>query len=340
MKRPVGKSLLVQLPLLALLIVGTVWIISRHGSQPYQRNTGYVFGTVYHITYQHGSDLEEDIAAALDSVDATMSMFNSKSELSRVNRGEKVAVNDMFAAVFTLSERVSETTNGAFDATVAPLVNAWGFGFKKGELPSRSQVDSIKAFIGYGKARLVGRTVEKADPRVMLDFGAVAKGYGCDIVARLLSSHGVSNYMVEIGGEVVAKGVNPKSVPWRIGVAEPVEDSTAADHSVKTVVEVSDKAMATSGNYRNFYYRDGRKYSHTIDPVSGYPVQHSVLSATVTAPDCATADAYATAFMVMGLDRAKEVLARDKRLAAYIIYSAEGGEDAVWTTSNWPQPAE
>ena len=178
--------------------------------------------------------------------------------------------------------------------------------------------------------RLTDGVIHKADPRVMLDCSAIAKGYGSDCVARLLRSHGIDNFMVEIGGEVVTSGINPDRVPWRIGVTKPVDDSTQVNEQLQTVLNVTDKAMATSGNYRNFYYKGGRKYAHTIDPKTGYPVQHNILSATVIADNCATADAYATSFMVLGLDGARRILKHHPELMAYLIYYDARGNDQVW----------
>lgn len=219
-------------------------------------------------------------------------------------------LNDKFTEVFTLAEKISKETGGAFDITVAPLVNEWGFGFKTGVAPTKHVIDSLRAIVGYQKVKLVDGQVRKADPRIMLDCSGIAKGYGSDCVARLLRKHGIDNFMVEIGGEVVTSGINPDRVPWRIGVTKPVDDSLNINQELQTVLNVTDKAMATSGNYRNFYYKGGRKYAHTIDPKTGYPVQHNILSSTVIADDCATADAYATSFMVLGLDGAKRVLKR------------------------------
>jgi len=197
-------------------------------------------------------------------------------------------------------------------------------------MPDGKAVDSLKAIVGMDKVRMKGRTVIKSDARVMLDCSAIAKGYASDVIARLLKDKEVRNFMVEIGGEVVTKGVNERRENWRIGINRPEEDSLGTDHELQTVLHISDKAMATSGNYRNFYYRDGKKYAHTIDPVTGLPVEHSLLSATVVARTCAIADAYATAFMVMGIDKAKQLLARHADLQAYLIYTAEDGTMQVW----------
>lgn len=329
------KRLLWQVPFLCLLVVGTIIIVSQQHSMPYQHDEGMVFGTVYSVTYQYDRDLKKEIEAELQKVDQSLSMFNKESIIARINRGEDVEVNDMFTDVFMLAQTISQETEGAFDITVAPLVNAWGFGFKgKGPQPTQAEVDSMKQYIGYQMVALKGKKVIKQKPQITLDCSAIAKGYGSDVVARYLRSLDIKNFMVEIGGEVVTQGNNPKRVPWKIGVTKPSDDSLSTDNELETVLNVTDKAMATSGNYRNFYYKGGKKYAHTIDPKTGFPVQHSLLSATVLAKDCATADGYATAFMVLGIDRAKAVLERHKELMAYFIYSDQQGNYKTWYSSS------
>ena len=324
------RRLLWQLPFLAFLVIGTVIIVSRQQSTPYQHDRGMVFGTVYHITYQSSKSLQKDIEAELAKVDASLSPFNERSIITAVNENRDTVVNKMFYDVFALAMKISDSTNGAFDITVAPLVNAWGFGFKGGVMPSRHQVDSLKALVGYHKVSLTNGRVSKTDPRIMLDCSSIAKGYGCDVVAKFLSAKGIDNYMVEIGGEIVTRGISEKRLPWKIGVTKPTDDSLNVNQEIQTIINVTDKAMATSGNYRNFYYKNGRKYAHTIDPSTGYPVQHNILSSTVIADDCATADAYATAFMVMGLDKAKTILSRHPELMAYFILASDDGTNKVW----------
>ncbi len=324
------KKLYWQLPFLVFLIIGTVFIVRQQRSTPYQHDKGQVFGTFYHITYQNDTSLNNDILAELAKVDSTLSMFNDKSIISRINRGEDVKTNEMFDTVFNLAENIADNTNGAFDITVAPLVNAWGFGFKTGNPPTKAAIDSLRSIVGYKKVALRNNRITKIDPRVMLDCSAIAKGYGCDVVAHLLQRHGIENYMVEIGGEVVTHGISEKRLPWKIGVTKPTDDSLAVDKELQTVLNVKNMAMATSGNYRNFYYKNGKKYAHTIDPKTGYPVQHNILSATVLAKHCAEADAYATSFMVMGLDGAKKTLENHPELMAYLIYADHKGNMQVW----------
>lgn len=324
------KKLLWQLPFLVVLIVGTILIIGQQRSTPYQHDSGLVFGTEYHIVYQHSSDIKADIEKELQKVDFSLSPFNKQSTITKVNENKAVDLDDMFIDVVTKAMKISENTDGAFDITVAPLVNAWGFGFKQGTAPDKNTIDSLKTIIGYKKVKLENGKIKKSDPRIMLDCSSIAKGYGCDMVARMLARRGIENYMIEIGGEIVTKGINDKRLPWRIGVTKPSDDSLNINQEYQTVLNVTDKAMATSGNYRNFYYKNGKKYAHTIDPKTGYPVQHNILSATVLADDCATADAYATAFMVLGLDKAKKVLEQHREIMAYFIYADNKGNNRVW----------
>lgn len=328
------KKLLWQLPFLAFLIIGTVVIVGRQKSVPYQHDEGRIFGTTYHITYQSDDNLKKEIEETLKAVDQEFSMFNPQSTVALINEGKRPTLSDDFLEVYQLAQQVNEESDGAFDITVAPLVNAWGFGFKSQQMPNNHQIDSLRRLVGMEHVSLAGakgsQYVRFQRPRMMLDFSAIAKGYGTDRVARLLMSHDVANFMVEIGGEVYAKGNSEKRLPWRIGVSKPVDDPDNDAQELETVLNVTNQAMATSGNYRNFYYKGGRKYAHTIDPKTGRPVQHSLLSATVLAPTCAEADAYATSFMVMGLDKARQVLERKKQLQAYFIYQNAQGGLSVW----------
>lgn len=298
-----------------LFIACSLLLLVSCAQKEYRQNTNFVFGTIYNITYQSDRDLQQEIEAELMKVDGEFSMFNPQSTVARINSGDStVERSEMFNEIYQLAQTVSKETDGAFDITVAPLVNAWGFGFKHEQLPTPGQVDSLLQL------------------RNQMDFSAIAKGYGCDVVARLLESHGIHNYMVEIGGEVVVSGKNAKGDDWHIGITKPTEDSLNVEGEMQTVLSITDHAMATSGNYRNFYYQGGRKYAHTIDPRTGYPVQHSLLSATVLAENCATADAYATSFMVLGVEGAKAVLARHPELMAYLIYTDEKGQLATWAS--------
>lgn len=327
-----------QILFLVALIVGTILIIRQQQSMPYQYDKGEVFGTFYNITYQSDKNLKSEIEAALKEVDAVFSMYNENSTVAKINRGEKPELNEMFLEVYDIATTVNNETNGAFDITVAPLVNAWGFGFKTKEMPDKHQTDSILAFVGKDKFKVIKegskRYPQKSDKRTMLDFSAIAKGYGSDVIARLLRKHDIKNFMVEIGGEIVTCGNSEKRLPWKIGVTKPVDDSLSVENELQTVLNLTDKAMATSGNYRKFYYKGGKKYAHTIDPKTGQPVQHNILSATVITKNCAIADAYATAFMVLGMDDTKKVLEKHPELMVYLIYSNDKGENEVWFSTS------
>lgn len=324
------KSLKWQLTFLVLLIVGTVMILKNQA--PFQTDQGLVFGTMYKITYQSKENLKNEIEEALKAVDFSLSPFNKKSVITKVNNNTDMSVDSLFIDVFNLAEKISKETNGAFDITVAPLVNAWGFGFDSSTKVDSATIDSLRQFVGFNKIALRDGKIIKSDARIKLDCSSIAKGYGVDQVARLLDKKGIENYMVDIGGELAIKGKNAKMDTWKIGINKPIEDSLSRNQELQTILAISNVGLATSGNYRNFYYKDGKKYAHTIDPRIGYPVEHSILSATVIAKDCATADAYATSFMVLGLDSAKAICERHPELDAYFIYSNEEGKIDTYYT--------
>ena len=322
---------------LAIFTLATIAILARHNAPaPYQKASGLIFGTMYSVTYQSKTDLKSSIDSMLKVFDGSLSPFNDTATISRINRNERVIADELFATVFRKSLEVSEATDGAFDITVAPLVNAWGFGFKQGSFPDSMMVDSLLQLTGYEKVSMNEQgEVVKQDERMMLNCSAIAKGYAVDVIANLLKSKGVKNMMVDIGGEVVVHGKNPKEKKWRIGINKPVDDSLATNQELERIVEITDAAIATSGNYRNFYYNNGKKYAHTIDPSTGYPVQHSLLSATVVANDCMTADAYATAFMVMGVEKALEMAESNPDIEAFFIFSDEEGDLQTCQTSGF-----
>ena len=307
---------------LIFLIIGTIYILGKQ--KPYVTNSGKIFGTFYNIIYSSDTDLHTEIKKTLLQVDNSLSPFNKQSIITAINNNADTLPDKKFTHVFMLAQEVSAKTDGAFDITVAPLVNAWGFGFKKGITPDSLTIDSLRQFVGYHTISLTDGKVRKQHPQTMLDCSAIAKGYGCDAVAATLEANGVKDYMVEIGGEVVTKGKNSKGCVWTIGISKPTENPTTSNNELHEIIAISGKSMATSGNYRNFREENGRKIAHTIDPRTGYPVQHSLLSATVIADDCATADAYATSFMVMGVEKAIEHCSANN-IEGYFIYSDENG---------------
>ena len=293
-----------------IILAAGLWILMFTActkQKQYFEESGSVFHTIYHIKYEGSEILTEKIDAEFQKFNLSLNPFNPNSIISKVNRNEAVEADDWFIEVFNKAKEVSDHSEGIFDITCAPLVNLWGFGFSKMDSVTPQMIDSIKQFVGYQKVRLDGRKVVKDDSRILLNCSAIAKGYASDVIARLLEREGIENYMVEIGGEVTMKGVNQNGKCWRIGINKPEDDSTGIKNDIEEVVQLCKKGgVATSGNYRNYYVKDGKKYAHTIDPRTGYPSEQSILSATIVAEDCITADAYATAFMAMGLEKARE----------------------------------
>ena len=293
---------------------------------------GFAQGTTYHIVYinSNGENFQRSIDSLLIEIDNSLSTYNKKSIITRFNNADSIVeVDKMFMDVFNRSKEVYVETDGAFDPTVAHLVNAWGFGFKNIANTDSSTIDSLLKFVNFDAIMIEKNTAIKTNKNLMLDFNAIAQGYSVDVIANFLADKGIDNYMVEIGGEVKARGKNnPVSSTgqklWRIGIDKPIENQT--ERTLEAVVNLNNKALATSGNYRKFYEKDGVKYSHTLNPKTGYPVQHSLLSATVITDNCALADAYATVFMVVGLEKAKEILIQKKNLQAVLIFENEKKE--------------
>ena len=321
------------------LVAVVLLIVPDHPKASYHTNKGYVFGTYYAVQYESVSDLHDSIKATFAAFDASMSMFNPASTISRINSGADSVVDAYFEQMYSTAVDVNRLSGGAFDITVAPLVNLWGFGLKNRAHVTQEQVDNLLPHVGMQKIALADGYLHKSDAQVQVDAGAIAKGQSCDIIAALLKRNGCANYLVDIGGEVVAKGNNAQGSPWRIGITRPVDDTSGEVNEVQTVLQVTDIALATSGNYRNFYYDGEQKRSHTIDPRTGYPVQHSLLSATVRSSSCMRADALATACMVLGEVDALAMIEADSISACYLIVAETNFEDStalrIVTSSRW-----
>ena len=332
------KQLLISTAMIALVAV-VLLIVPDHPKASYHTNKGYVFGTYYAVQYESVSDLHDSIKATFAAFDASMSMFNPASTISRINSGADSVVDAYFEQMYSTAVDVNRLSGGAFDITVAPLVNLWGFGLKNRAHVTQEQVDNLLPHVGMQKIALADGYLHKSDAQVQVDAGAIAKGQSCDIIAALLQRNGCTNYLVDIGGEVVAKGNNAQGAPWRIGITRPVADTSGEVNEVQTVLQVTDIALATSGNYRNFYYDGEQKRSHTIDPRTGYPVQHSLLSATVRSSSCMRADALATACMVLGEVDALAMIEADSISACYLIVAETNFEDStalrIVTSSRW-----
>lgn len=319
-----------------LLIISLLFFSCKKEVQTV-RFSGEAQGTTYQIIYldENGNDYQGAVDSIFSVIDKSMSLWDTTSVISRINQGDTTAVVDHhFAMVFRRAQEISVETHGAFDITVAPLVKGWGFGLSKAAVMDSVMVDSLRQLVDYKQVSLKGGKIVKTNENISVDFNAIAQGYTVDVIAEFLENKKIKNYLVEVGGELRAKGNKADGSTWRVGIDKPVEHSGSQDRELQVIIELKNKSLATSGNYRKFYEKDGMKYSHTIDPATGYPVTHHLLSVSVIADDCMSADAYATAFMVMGIDKTKKFLSLNKNLEAFLVYGT--GEDTeIWFTEGF-----
>lgn len=295
---------------------------------------GEAQGTTYHITYFDATnrDLQPEIDKILQDFDKSVSTYLTSSIISRINSNAKNVITDKyFNTCFNKAKEVHRNTNGAFDPTVYPLVNAWGFGPEKKQKIEKTKIDSILKFVGFDLISLKGNKIIKKDKRVALDFNAFAQGYSVDVVADFLKSKKIINFIVEIGGEVYANGKKPNGENWSIGIEKPIDNKVNVN-PLKAIAKLENLAIATSGNYRRFVIEDGVKYAHHLDPKTGYPTKNNLLSVSIFSKKCIDSDANATGILVMGLEKAKEFLANHKELLAYLIFSDENGNYQIYET--------
>jgi thiamine biosynthesis lipoprotein len=300
--------------------------------------TGFTQGTTYSIVYINNKNINpEDLKLKVENIlhkfDMSLSLYKDSSIISRLNRNEEVVPDSFFTEVFTKSALISKMTDGAFDITVGPLVKAWGFGPDAHKNFSESKRDSLLKLVGMNKVSLINGRLIKSDPGICLDVNAIAQGYSVDVICRFFDSLGILNYLVEIGGEVRGKGTKAGAY-WRIGIDKPVDNNLSPGETLQAIIRISDKALATSGNYRKFYVENGIKYSHTIDPKTGYPAKNRLLSATIIADDCAMADGIATACMVMGIDGAIDFINKNPQLSGYFVFSDDDGNFKTWMSES------
>ncbi len=329
MKR-IRRVILFLLPSLLGLLLCRCSSEKKRSDESYFSETGEIFHTLYHVKYAAKSEQSESIEQAFLELNRSANPFDTSSILYAVNNNTSMEVDSIFAHIFNQAIHLSELTQGAYDVTVGPLVNVWGFGFEpspypQGDVPSKA-IDSILQFVGYKKVRLEGNKIYKEDKRLKMDFSSIAKGFASDLVASALAQQGVENYLVEIGGEIAFAGLNPQGKEWTVAIRKPILDSIGMEHyndfeAVLSLPSSQQKGgLATSGNYHNYKVRgDGSIYAHTIDPVSGYPVQTDVLSATIIADNCAWADALATACMALGSEKAIKLLETLPRVEYFLI---------------------
>lgn len=307
------------------LIVLLILVVSCGKKETqYFQESGTRFHTIYNITYQSDRALTAEIDSTMTAFNASLNPFDSTSLVSKFNRNITSTMDDMLKTVVTKALEVSSITEGTYDITGAPYFDIWGFGTKKGVTREATpeEIDSISAFVGWQKLTISDDTLIKADPRLEINPSSLSKGYVVDLVARTLEHYGVENYLVEIGGEIAAKGVNANGKCWRLGINKPIDDNTSTVNVIAFAVDLCDgEGMASSGDYRNYKIVDGNKVAHTIDVRTGLPAHQNILGATVVAPTCMEADAWATAFMAMGLERSKAILETQPQLKVCLIYS-------------------
>lgn len=319
---------------LVLILAGS-FLFSCRPSDNYITNSGFTQGTIYIITYEspNGDNYEEEIKQLFHDFNESLSTYLPGSLISRINQNDSTAVvDDYFQAVFNKAAEVNKASDGVFDVTIAPIVNLWGFG-STGNVPNPDpeKIDSLMQYVGMNKIRIEGDRVRKDLPGVKLDVNAIAKGYSVDVVADFLKKKDCRNFLVNIGGEIVAQGVNASGIIWRVEIERP-EENVIYGQSRMAVVRLNNRAMATSGNYRRFHEIDGKKYGHTFDTKTGYPSMHNLLSATIVADDCITADAWATVLMASGLEKSIQILEQHPELEALLIFGDENGNYKVHTT--------
>ena len=320
--------------LIILLLSGVLIVSGCSPQKEYAAIDGLTQGTTYHIVVESspGTDIEAlrvKIETVLNEVDNSLSIYNDSSVISRINRNISDRTDTLFREVFRASAKISGECNGLFDITVGPLVKAWGFGPDAHKMFDKTKLDSLMALVGMDKVRLEGDRIIKADPDIFIDVNAIAQGYTVDLLIDMLARSGINDCLVEVGGEVRSSG-DKNGRGWHVGIDRPVDGNYAPGSDLKATVRLDNCALATSGNYRKFYIEDGVKYSHTIDPRTGYPAKQTVLSATIIAPTCAAADAWATACMVGGKDTAISFIEKYDFLEGYLIFSDDRGNMKSW----------
>lgn len=328
------KKLLVVLAACAVLFSSC-----NSREKEYVKISGFAQGTTYSMSYRDAQkrNLQPQVDSILKNFDQSLSIYCKTSIITRINNNDTTVRTDAyFDECYKLSEEVYKATNGAFDITVGPLVQAWGFGLKKRDKITKERIDSILPLVGMGKVKLVDGKLIKSNPNMFVDVNAIAQGYSVDVIDHYFESKGINGYLVEIGGETLCKGLNSKGKAWVIGIDKPYDNNVTPGQDLQAKVALpSGKALATSGSYRKFFEENGVKYSHELDPKTGYPAHNTLLSISVITNNCALADGYATAFMVMGVDKAKEFLAKRSDMDAFMVYSGPKGEFLTYATSGF-----
>lgn len=322
---------------LSCIVLISIFLLTSCQSKKYEylKIAGFIQGTTYHITYENSNnkDYSADIDSILKAFDRSLSIYDSTSIISKINNDDpNVEADDWFVRVFNESVKINKESEGAFDITVGPVVRAWGFGNAPIARHDTAYIDSLLQYVGMDKVKLEGRKVIKKYPGVKIDVNALAQGYSTDLVCDFFKDKGIRNYLVEIGGEVRGKGINAKGKLWQIGIDRPSDGNMEPGKDLEAIIQINNKSLSTSGNYRKFFVENGIKYSHEINPKTGFPARNTLLSATVVCDDCITADAWATAFMVMGVDKSKEILSKLKGVEVYFVYTNPQGKYEIYSS--------
>ena len=299
---------------------------------------GEAQGSYYAITYfdEQGRNFQREIDSIFHAVDMSVNLWVNHSVISKVNRNEEVTLDSIFIDNFRIAQEAAQLSDGYFDPTISPIVAAWGFSYKRGDSITPQLIDSLKQLVDYRKVRIENGKVIKENPAMTLDFNAIAQGYTSDLIAAFLDSRGIKNYLVDTGGEIMAHGEKPNGKPWIVGIEKPAEHWDS-EQIVHTRITLRDKGLVTSGSTRKYVERDGKRYSHCINPHTGYPVEHQLLSATVLAENSVWADALASICMVMGMEASLPLIESMDDVEAYYIYVNEKGDLETFATEGFKE---
>ena len=297
---------------------------------------GEAQGSYYAITYfdEQGRNFQNEIDSIFHAVDMSVNLWVDTSIISKVNRNEEVVLDAIFTDNFRIAQEAAQLSNGYFDPTISPIVAAWGFSYRNGDSITPQLIDSLKQFVDYRNIRIENGKVVKAYPAITLDFNAIAQGYTTDLIASFLDSKGIMNYLVNTGGEIMARGCKTNGDPWIVGIEKPAENWDS-EQMVQTRIALHDKGLVTSGSTRKYVERNGKRYSHCIDPKTGYPVEHNVLSATVLAENSVWADALASICMVMGMEKSLPLIESMDGVEVYYIYVNEENKLETFATEGF-----
>ncbi|MDD3741303.1 MAG: FAD:protein FMN transferase [Bacteroidales bacterium] len=321
-----------------LLTLLVLFSCGNNRKKVYRYYEGPIQGTYFHITYEWHEDLSEEIDSLLQNFNKSLSNYDTTSVISKINYNKSNSTDELFIKMFQTSLEVYQKSEGAFDITVAPIVNLWGFGWTKNPehyIPDSMEIKESLKYVGMDKFKLEKGKITKLFPESMMVSNAIAQGLSVDYVSDYLFDLGLKNFLVEIGGELYCFGVNSKANEWRIGIDKPIENSNYNSRENQIIINVSGKAIATSGNYRKYIENNNQKFGHSIDPRTGYPAENSLLSVTVISESCMYCDAWATAFMVCGLDKSLEIAENDSDIEAYFIYEDKNGKTQSRMTSGF-----